>query len=189
VVINRGDVHYVITEYGRAYLHGKTIRERALLLIGISHPKFRPWLLKEAKRLNYIYRDQQLPTTKDGVVIVYPELFESEYISRSGLKVNVRPIKFTDERMLQELYYSLSEQDRRLRFFAPLKTFSHKLVQSRVAVDYDSHMAIVALVGNEPDEKIIATAEYVLDRDTNLGEISLPVHEDVRKKGIFTFAM
>ena len=42
VVTSRGDVHYVVTEYGIADLHGKTMRERALALIAIAHPKFRP---------------------------------------------------------------------------------------------------------------------------------------------------
>jgi acyl-CoA hydrolase len=42
VTFTRGDVHYVVTEYGIAYLHGKNIRERAMDLIAIAHPKFRP---------------------------------------------------------------------------------------------------------------------------------------------------
>jgi acyl-CoA hydrolase len=41
VVTSRGLVRYVVTEYGIAYLHGKTIRERAKSLIEIAHPKFR----------------------------------------------------------------------------------------------------------------------------------------------------
>lgn len=41
VVTTRGDVHYVITEYGVAYLHGKNLRERARALIDIAHPRFR----------------------------------------------------------------------------------------------------------------------------------------------------
>lgn len=41
IVTSRGDVHYVVTEYGVAYLHGKTIRERCRALIDIAHPKFR----------------------------------------------------------------------------------------------------------------------------------------------------
>lgn len=41
VVTSRGDVHYVVTEYGIAALHGKTIRERARALIAIAHPSFR----------------------------------------------------------------------------------------------------------------------------------------------------
>ncbi len=41
VVTTRADVHYVVTEYGVAYLHGKNLRERAAALIAIAHPKFR----------------------------------------------------------------------------------------------------------------------------------------------------
>jgi acetyl-CoA hydrolase len=49
VVTSRGDVHYVITEYGVALLFGKSIKERARELIKISHPKFRDELTKFAK--------------------------------------------------------------------------------------------------------------------------------------------
>jgi len=42
VTLTRGDIHYVITEYGIVYLHGKNIRERAMALISIAHPRFRP---------------------------------------------------------------------------------------------------------------------------------------------------
>jgi len=49
VVTSRGDVHYVVTEYGVAYLHGKTIQERCKALINIAHPKFRDELMKAAR--------------------------------------------------------------------------------------------------------------------------------------------
>jgi acetyl-CoA hydrolase len=54
VVTSRGDVHYVVTEYGVADLHGKSIRERAKALVGIAHPKFREELLHKARELHYI---------------------------------------------------------------------------------------------------------------------------------------
>ena len=61
VVITRGGVHYVVTEFGAVNLHGKTVRERALALINLAHPKFREELLAAAKGLRYIYEDQLLP--------------------------------------------------------------------------------------------------------------------------------
>jgi len=48
VVTSRGDVHYVITEHGVAYLHGKTLRQRAEALIAIAAPQFREELEREA---------------------------------------------------------------------------------------------------------------------------------------------
>jgi acyl-CoA hydrolase len=50
VVTSRGDVHYVITEHGVAYLHGKTIRQRAEALIGIADPKFQGELEEYARK-------------------------------------------------------------------------------------------------------------------------------------------
>ena len=47
VVTTRGHVHYIITEYGVAYLYGKNLRQRAKALINISHPDDREWLTKE----------------------------------------------------------------------------------------------------------------------------------------------
>lgn len=60
VTLIRGDIHYVVTEYGIAYVHGKNIRERAMELISIAHPKFRPWLIEKAKEANLIYRGPSL---------------------------------------------------------------------------------------------------------------------------------
>ncbi len=54
VTTTRNDVHYVVTEYGVAYLHGKTIRQRVEALINIAHPDFREDLRREARKLGYI---------------------------------------------------------------------------------------------------------------------------------------
>jgi acyl-CoA hydrolase len=73
VVTSRGDVHYIVTEYGVAYLHGKTMRERALALVSVAHPKFRPWLLSEAKVRHLVYADQIEPEFSTPV---YPDRLE-----------------------------------------------------------------------------------------------------------------
>lgn len=54
VVTSRNDVHYVVTEYGVASLHGRTVRDRARALIGISHPQYHDELTAEAKKLGYL---------------------------------------------------------------------------------------------------------------------------------------
>ena len=48
VVTTRGHVHYVVTEYGTAYLYGKNLRQRAKLLIDIAHPDDREMLERSA---------------------------------------------------------------------------------------------------------------------------------------------
>jgi 4-hydroxybutyrate CoA-transferase len=54
VVTSRGDVHYVVTEFGAAFLHGKTVRERCRALINIAHPKFRDELERSAHARNLL---------------------------------------------------------------------------------------------------------------------------------------
>lgn len=56
VVTSRADVHYVVTEFGVAYLHGKSIRQRAEALIAIAHPQFRNELYEFACRAHYLER-------------------------------------------------------------------------------------------------------------------------------------
>ena len=187
VVIPRGDAHYIVTEFGVAYLHGKSIRERVLQMIGIAHPKFRKELLQKAKEMKYIYEDQRLPETKDGVVIIYPEQFETVYPSKTEGKILFRPVKYTDERMLQDLYYTLSDGDRILRFFSPRTAFPHKETQPKVVVDYETTFVFVGLRGDKENQKIIAAGSFYLDRNTNLAEIAFTVREEFRNQGITKF--
>ena len=56
VVTSRADVHYVVTEHGVAYLHGKTLRQRAEALIAMADPKFRGELDDFAERAHYLER-------------------------------------------------------------------------------------------------------------------------------------
>ena len=61
VVTSRADVHYVATEYGVAYLHGRSLRQRAEALIEIAHPRFRGELLSFAEKHHYLDRDPLSP--------------------------------------------------------------------------------------------------------------------------------
>ena len=54
VVTSRALVRYVVTEYGVAYLHGKTVRQRAEALIQVAHPKFREELYEFCERAKWL---------------------------------------------------------------------------------------------------------------------------------------
>ncbi|MGA2688114.1 MAG: acetyl-CoA hydrolase/transferase C-terminal domain-containing protein [Candidatus Korobacteraceae bacterium] len=57
VLTGRADVHYVVTEYGVAYLHGRNIRQRAEALIQIAHPKFHNELLEYCEQQRWFQRN------------------------------------------------------------------------------------------------------------------------------------
>ncbi|MFX1460185.1 MAG: GNAT family N-acetyltransferase [Promethearchaeota archaeon] len=187
VMLSRGDVYYVVTEWGVAYLHGKSIRERILELICIAHPKFRQSLLEEAKKLNYIYSDQMLPCDDKGRICLYPAEYETIYTTFNKEKIRIRPVKTTDEPLLRELYYSLSERDRYLRFFELKKEFTHSKTQFEVNIDYNNIFSIAAFIGEIGKEEMIGNATYYLNPKLNMGEYSFLVREDYRGKGIGAF--
>ena len=186
VVTSRGDVHYIVTEYGTAYLHGKNIRERAMALIQIAHPKFRPWLVSEAKARCLVYRDQiELPVSTP----VYPEEMERWADLQDGSKLFLRALKLTDEPLLREMFYKLSPESVHYRFFLMIKAMPHEKLQEFLRVDYDADMAIVGLTSREQDAPIVAIAHYSKDPRTNFADAAFLVRDDWQGRGVGTILM
>jgi acyl-CoA hydrolase/RimJ/RimL family protein N-acetyltransferase len=186
VVTTRGDVHYVVTEYGTAYLHGKSIRQRVLDLIEIAHPKFRKELIQAAKTQNYIYEDQ-IELAWDQVI--YPEELERYDTLRDGTEIFFRPIKPADEPALSEMLYSLSEKSVQTRYMTRTMTFPHRDVQRFTNIDYRQDIAIVGVVPGVAGEEIVAIAQYFLDPKTQAAEVAFLVQDEWQKKGMGTFLL
>jgi len=186
IVVTRGSIHYVVTEYGVAYVHGKSIRERAMALINIAHPKFRDSLLEAAKNQGYVYRDQILP------VVLYPKEYETWWTDKKGVEIFFRPVKATDERALQIMSYEMPEQDIYTRFFHSLKSFPHKVAMPLAAIDYNDKMAIAAVTGREEPEsheEIVAVGRYARDLTTNFAEVAFLTRKEWQTRGIGSFLL
>jgi acyl-CoA hydrolase/GNAT superfamily N-acetyltransferase len=184
VVATRGDVKYVVTEYGIAYLHGKSIRERAMALISIAHPRFRKELLEEAKKRAYVYPDQILIHTENHA---YPEEEEGSVVLSNGTVVTIRPIKPTDEPLLQDFFYSHSDETVYRRYFRPVRSMPHARAQTMVNLDYKDRMAFVATVGDIGLERIIAVGRYEAEGgESEMMEVAYTVREGHRGLGLGT---
>jgi len=186
VVTTRGDVHYVVTEFGIAYLHGKSIRERVLSLINIAHPKFRNELIQFAKSHSYIPADQIELAWEQ---VTYPAELERHETLRDGTEIFFRPVKPTDEPALSEMLYSLSSESVRTRYFTHTKTFPHRDVQKITNIDYRNDLAIVGCVPGPGGEEIVAIAQYFLDPKTHSAEVAFIVRDDWQQKGMGTFLL
>lgn len=179
VAIARSDVHYVISEYGIAYLYGKSIRERALALIEIAHPKFRDDLLSEAKRLGYVPSEQRIDSNV-GYMIEEERLVSL----KGGRSVMIRPAKAGDVRAIQHLIHEMSSEDVYTRFFHRLKGLSYDEAQKMCSVNYDTEVAFVATTGPREDDRIVGTSCYFLNPTTNLAEVAFMIIPEWQGTGL-----
>jgi acyl-CoA hydrolase/RimJ/RimL family protein N-acetyltransferase len=181
VTLNRGDVRYIVTEYGIAYLHGKNIRERAMELISIAHPKFRPWLIEEAKKRGLIFKDQAFIPGKRGE---YPEELETFRTTKTGLQIFIRPVKISDETLLKDFFYSLSDTSLHKRFLSLRKDMPHERLQDFVVIDYTKEVLLLVITGDQENQLIAAVGQYGIDENTHTAEVAFAVRDDQQNRGI-----
>ena len=183
VTLNRGDVHYVVTEYGIAYLHGKNIRERAMELIAIAHPRFRPWLIEEAKENNIIYKDQAFIPGKAGE---YPEELEIYRGTKGEVEVLLRPVKISDEPLLKDFFYSLSDKSLYRRFISSRQDMPHDRLQDFVVIDFTKEIVILAMLQGEDKEALAGVGQYSINPGAHTAEVAFVVKDEYQNMGIGT---
>ncbi len=180
VVIPRGDVQFVVTEYGLVNLFGKTLQERVMALVSIAHPDFRDELFASAKEMGLIDGDRKF---KQGIKGVYPLKYE-ETIVIKDIPITFRPAKPVDERFIQEHYYTMNRGDIVSRFFHEKKSFSHDQIDSTYEIDYINDLTIVATIGELGFEKIIAVGEYFRNTVINMAEVAYSVSKEYQSMGV-----
>jgi acyl-CoA hydrolase/GNAT superfamily N-acetyltransferase len=186
ITLIRGDIHYVITEYGIAYLHAKNIRERAMSLIAVAHPEFRPWLVEEAKNLGYIYRDQAFVPGREGE---YPEHLETYKIDKTGLSVLLRPVKISDEDLLKDFFYSLSDKSIYRRFFSSRTYMPHEFLQKFVIIDYSKQMTMLAVIEKDEIEIVVGIGQYIIIEKAHKADVAFAVRDEYQNRGIGTLLL
>ncbi len=186
VVVPRGDVQYVITEYGAVNLFGKSLQERAIAMISISHPDFRDELFQKAKEIGLIGQNRK--ASDDIMQGVYPVKLE-EIKKINGENVRFRPAKPVDERRIQEHYYNLSKNDIVSRFFYEKTSFAHDEVDFTFEIDFIKDLTILAITGEFGFGKVIAVGEYLLDKSINMAEVAFSVNQEWKGHKIASFLL
>jgi acyl-CoA hydrolase/GNAT superfamily N-acetyltransferase len=180
VVVPRGDVHYVVTEYGIVNLFGKSLQERAMALISIAHPDFREDLFFQAKKIGLLGPERSL---SESIFGIYPLKVE-EIREVDGKKVFLRPSKPTDERLIQEHFYTMDKDDVISRFMHEKLLFPRHDLVDMAQVDYIQNMTIVAVVGEVGFERIVALGGYFFEPARNMAEVAFSVLKDWQGLGL-----
>jgi acyl-CoA hydrolase/GNAT superfamily N-acetyltransferase len=181
VTLNRGDVRYVVTEYGIAYLKSKSIRERAMELISIAHPKFKPWLVEEAKRLSLIYKNQAFISGERGE---YPGHLETYRTTKKGLEVLLRPVKISDEPLLRDFFHRFSDESLYFRFFSMRQDLPQEFRQRFLVIDYTQQMVILVILREGEKEEVIGVGQYWIQEGTHTANVAFSVRDDYQKQGV-----
>ncbi len=179
VAIPRADVHWVITEYGTAYLFGRSLAERAVALIEIAHPGARNSLLEAAIERGLVGKKQQLRSRS-----AYPVAEVRDVRLRDGRQVCVRPTRTSDSGAMQELFHRLPEEDVESRFLAKLSSLTDTVAQYLCSVDYEQEMAFAAVVGPPERERIVAASSYYFSPATGLAEVAYMVDPEWQGAGL-----
>jgi len=182
IATTRGDIDIVVTEYGIAELHGKSIYQRVMELTQIAHPRFREDLINDAKKRHYIFPDQVPPSRQD---LIFLENYKSYLDLPNGKSVEFRPLLSSDEFAIRNFFYSLRDQSIYYRFFHRKRVFKREMLQKQWAtVDYRKNMSIVGVVQKGKYKEIISIGSYYGEDDSDRAEVAFLVREDFQGMGM-----
>ena len=124
-----------------------------------------------------LLKPSQPPAPLHLVISPYPDQYEEHTQTSTGIDIFVRPIRPEDAPLLVELFESLSPQSVYRRFFTPMKRLPHSMLARFTQIDYDRHIALVALPDSEPGEKMLGVARAIIGRNLKEAEFSVVVSD------------
>jgi GNAT superfamily N-acetyltransferase len=177
-------VHYVITEYGVASLHGRSIRERVARLVEIAHPDHRESLLEGARLRGWLPKFFTMPATDPG-----GDEVESSWVRFKTGTFLLRPLHPSDMRALQEFFYSHDEETVRLRYGYQRDRMTGESAYKLAAVDQRHDLALGIFQETNGRQELRAIGRYFLDADGKSAEVAFVVHEGTRHAGMAGFLL
>jgi acetyltransferase len=112
----------------------------------------------------------------------YPSQWQRHLEMRDGRRVFVRPIRPEDEPLIHEFLRHVTSQDLRLRFFAPMKEFTHEFIARLTQLDYARAMAFVAF--DEATNEIVGVVRIHSDSIYESGEYAILLRSDLKGRGL-----
>jgi acetyltransferase len=112
----------------------------------------------------------------------YPSQWQRHLEVKDGWRVFVRPIRPEDEPLIHAFLRTVSAQDLRLRFFAPMKEFSHEFIARLTQLDYARAMAFVAF--DEATRELLGVVRIHSDSIYETGEYAILLRSDLKGRGL-----
>lgn len=126
----------------------------------------------------------EVPAPLHLAISPYPNQFESTVVTKSGLKIFVRPIRPEDAPLLVDMYHTLSDRSIYLRFCHAMKELPPDMLARFTQIDYDREMALVAFQVDASEEKILGVARAINLPDGESAELAIVVSDPWQGRGI-----
>ena len=111
----------------------------------------------------------------------YPTEWQRQILLADGTTIMVRPVRAEDEEMFRSFFTKVSAEDLRLRFFAPIRDFSHTFIARLTQIDYSRAMALVAI---DQDGEMLGAVRLHVDANFEKGEYAILVRSDLKGRGL-----
>ncbi len=92
---------------------------------------------------------------------------ETRRTTRGGLEIVLRPVKISDEPLIKDFFYSLSDQSLYRRFMSVRKDMPHERLQRFVVIDYTREIVILAAVQHHETEEVVGLGQYGIDESAH----------------------
>jgi acetyltransferase len=112
----------------------------------------------------------------------YPKEWERRIALRDGTAVFLRPIRPEDETLYDRFFAGVTPQDLRLRFFAPVKEFSHAFIARFTQIDYARAMAFIA--SDEASGNMLGVVRLHANSTYDSGEFAILLRSDLKGRGL-----
>ncbi len=112
----------------------------------------------------------------------YPKEWEQTLELKDGSTAFVRPVRPEDENLFKAFFETISAEDLRLRFFAPVRDFSHAFLARLTQLDYSRAMAFAAF--DKADGELLGAVRLHADPDHKNGEYAILVQSSLKGKGL-----
>jgi len=123
------------------------------------------------------------------IVQPYPSHLVQRLTLADGTVATIRPIRPEDAGIEQEFVRNLSDESRYFRFRDAVRELSPRMLAQLTRVDYDRHLALIAVADRGGREIQIGVARYVVDADRRRCEFAIAIADDWQRKGLGTRLM
>jgi acetyltransferase len=131
-----------------------------------------------------LLKPSHIPAPLHLAISPYPDQYETNIRTATGIDIFVRPIRPEDAPLLSALFNSLSQRSVYMRFFTPLKHISQRMLARFTQIDYDREIALVAFSRSDAEEKMLGVGRVISERNLKNAEFAVLVSDAWQGKGI-----